>query len=149
MPQSQPHMMPGPPDACGGAGGNGEGLQQDLLMQQLQQIHQIVANSDLGLNKNAPGGTSASTSGALGGNPESSNNTAQQPSNATPQNILAALADFQKQQPTGAGGNFVQENDGGYGGGANKHKGVDGTPGDGSSGQPPQSNAHGQQILQQ
>ena len=69
---------------CGGAGGNGEGLQQDLLMQQLQQIHQIVANSDLGLNKNAPGGTSVSTSGALGGNPESSNNTVQQPSNATP-----------------------------------------------------------------
>jgi len=34
-PQAQPHMMPGPPDGCGGAAGS-DGLQQDLLMQQLQ-----------------------------------------------------------------------------------------------------------------
>ena len=56
--------------------------------------------------------------------------------------------------PSGSGysgrGGMNQDHgyDGGYGGGANKHKGVDGAPGDGSSGQPPQSNAHGQQILQ-
>jgi len=56
----------------------------------------VASSGDLLGQKAAPGASGAPGGGALGGNPESSGNAAQ-PSNATPQNILAALADFQKQ----------------------------------------------------
>jgi len=55
----------------------------------------------LGSKSGAPGASSAP--GALG-NPESGANAT---ASATPQNILAALADIQKQQPMGGAGNFA------------------------------------------
>ena len=107
------------PDGCGAGGDN---LQNDLLLQ-LQQIHQYVAQTQpdilAGQKATGPGAANGAVGNPECGGPNAPNSN----TGATPQNILAALADFQKQQPAGGASFGGQDGDGGFGSGGGKSGG--------------------------